>query len=56
MGDSFMLWLREAFICSKLNRMLAGNARWQKETPPNRWGFQHSCRTFCGFRRQAKEA
>jgi hypothetical protein len=39
MEDSFMLWLRDSFVCSKFNRMLAGNARWQKETPPNRWGF-----------------
>jgi hypothetical protein len=39
MEDSFMLWLREAFVCSNLNRMLVGNARWQKETPPRGRGF-----------------
>ena len=33
------LALREAFVCSNRNRMLVGNARSQKETPPNRWGF-----------------
>jgi hypothetical protein len=45
MEDSFILWLRDTFVCSNLDRMFVGNARWQKETPPNQSGLQHSSKT-----------
>ena len=46
--DSFMLWLRDTFVCSNLNRMFVGKARWQKK-PHQSGGVSSRGRGAYGF-------